>query len=164
MLVLVSKISKKIPLFFHFVSSAGACKHALKRQNSESFCNLLKDHYLECFLEKDGDHVKAVKIKSAMEPGQMYWCKTCILIFEKPWSLFQHMADKAKGSKVQRWDKKIHLDWLDTVAGLLAGKCLLVFPELMFRILDHSFILLYFDSLNLLFSKSVDNLHSLTID
>lgn len=52
----------------------------------------------------------------------MYWCKTCILIFEKPWSLFQHMADKAKGSKVQRWDKKIHLDWLDTVAGLLAGK------------------------------------------
>lgn len=32
------------------------------------------------------------------------------------------MADKAKGSKVQRWDKKIHLDWLDTVAGLLAGK------------------------------------------
>nr|DAA34915.1 TPA_inf: C3H-zinc finger-containing protein 1 [Schmidtea mediterranea] len=99
----------------------GSCKRLLDKQNNESYCNILKDHYLESFLDKEGDHVKYVKFKAALDPGQMYWCKTCILIFEKPWSLFQHMADKAKGNKVQRWEKKIHLDWLDTVAGLMAG-------------------------------------------
>lgn len=72
-------------------------------------------------MDKEGDHVKCVKLKAALEPGQMYWCKSCILIFEKPWSLFQHMADKAKGAKVQRWEKKAHLDWIDSVAGLIAG-------------------------------------------
>ncbi|CAH8451261.1 unnamed protein product [Heterobilharzia americana] len=98
-----------------------SCKHGLERRDNESYCTLLKDHYLECFLDKEGDHVKYVKTKAALDPGQMYWCKSCILIFEKPWSLFQHMADKAKGSKVQRWEKKIHLDWMDNVAGLMAG-------------------------------------------
>lgn len=93
----------------------------LERRGNESYCTLLKDHYLECFLDKEGDHVKYVKTKAALDPGQMYWCKSCILIFEKPWSLFQHMADKAKGTKVQRWEKKIHLDWMDSVAGLMAG-------------------------------------------
>jgi hypothetical protein len=95
---------------------------------------LLKDHYLECFLDKEGDHVKYVKTKAALEPGQMYWCKSCILIFEKPWSLFQHMADKAKGSKVQRWEKKIHLDWMDSVAGLMAGYDLGLFSPAKLRI------------------------------
>ncbi|CAH8448171.1 unnamed protein product [Heterobilharzia americana] len=98
-----------------------SCKHGLERRDNESYCTLLKDHYLECFLDKEGDHVKYVKTKAALDPGQMYWCKSCILIFEKTWSLFQHMADKAKGSKVQRWEKKIHLDWMDNVAGLMAG-------------------------------------------
>ncbi|VDN36180.1 unnamed protein product [Dibothriocephalus latus] len=31
------------------------------------------------------------------------------------------MADKAKGTKVQRWERKIHLDWIDNVTGLMAG-------------------------------------------
>ncbi|VDN99618.1 unnamed protein product [Rodentolepis nana] len=105
----------------------GTCKRVLERRGNESYCNILKDHYLECFLDKDGDHVKCVKMKAALEAGQMYWCKSCILIFEKPWSLFQHMADKAKGAKVQRWEKKIHLDWIDSVAGLMAGKLILTF-------------------------------------
>ncbi|KAF5400871.1 Zinc finger CCCH domain-containing protein 31 [Paragonimus heterotremus] len=112
----------------------GSCKRVLERQGNESYCTLLKDHYLECFLDKEGDHVKYVKTKAALEPGQMYWCKSCILIFEKPWSLFQHMADKAKGSKVQRWEKKIHLDWLDNVAGLMAGYDLGLFSPAKLRI------------------------------
>ncbi|VDL95568.1 unnamed protein product [Schistocephalus solidus] len=112
---------KPLPNWNYFGSS-GSCKRVLDRRGNESYCNLLKDHYLECFLEKEGDHVKCVKSKAALEPGQMYWCKACILIFEKPWSLFQHMADKAKGTKVQRWERKIHLDWIDNVAGLMAGK------------------------------------------
>ncbi|VDM22910.1 unnamed protein product [Hydatigera taeniaeformis] len=63
----------------------------------------------------------------------MYWCKSCILIFEKPWSLFQHMADKAKGAKVQRWEKKVHLDWIDSVAGLMAGHDLGLFSLMKLR-------------------------------
>ncbi|CAL8069181.1 unnamed protein product [Calicophoron daubneyi] len=112
----------------------GSCKRVLERRGNESYCTLLKDHYLECFLDKEGDHVKYVKTKAALEPGQMYWCKSCILIFEKPWSLFQHMADKAKGSKVQRWEKKIHLDWMDSVAGLMAGYDLGLFSPAKLRI------------------------------
>ncbi|GAA52713.1 zinc finger CCCH domain-containing protein 31 [Clonorchis sinensis] len=112
----------------------GSCKRILERRSNESYCTLLKDHYLECFLDKEGDHVKYVKTKAALEPGQMYWCKSCILIFEKPWSLFQHMADKAKGSKVQRWEKKIHLDWMDSVAGLMAGYDLGLFSPAKLRI------------------------------
>nr|CDS29195.1 zinc finger CCCH domain containing protein 31 [Hymenolepis microstoma] len=112
----------------------GTCKCVLERRGNESYCNLLKDHYLECFLDKDGDHVKCVKMKAALEAGQMYWCKSCILIFEKPWSLFQHMADKAKGAKVQRWEKKIHLDWIDSVAGLMAGHDLGLFSLMKLRI------------------------------
>ncbi|BHF79506.1 hypothetical protein SprV_0702262600 [Sparganum proliferum] len=111
----------------------GSCKRVLDRRGNESYCNLLKDHYLECFLEKEGDHVKCVKSKAALEPGQMYWCKACILIFEKPWSLFQHMADKAKGTKVQRWERKIHLDWIDNVAGLMAGHDLGLFSPAKLR-------------------------------
>nr|CAH8833386.1 unnamed protein product [Trichobilharzia regenti] len=83
---------------------------------------------------REGDHVKYVKTKAALEPGQMYWCKSCILIFEKPWSLFQHMADKAKGNKVQRWEKKIHLDWMDSVAGLMAGYDLGLFSPTKLRV------------------------------
>ncbi|TPP39776.1 Zinc finger CCCH domain-containing protein 31 [Fasciola gigantica] len=112
----------------------GSCKRTLERRGNESYCTLLKNHYLECFLDKEGDHVKYVKTKAALEPGQMYWCKSCILIFEKPWSLFQHMADKAKGSKVQRWEKKIHLDWMDSVAGLMAGYDLGLFSPAKLRI------------------------------
>ncbi|VDL20638.1 unnamed protein product [Hymenolepis diminuta] len=112
----------------------GTCKRVLERRGNESYCNLLKDHYLECFLDKDGDHVKCVKMKAALEAGQMYWCKSCILIFEKPWSLFQHMADKAKGVKVQRWEKKVHLDWIDSVAGLMAGHDLGLFSLMKLRI------------------------------
>ncbi|CAH8469799.1 unnamed protein product [Dicrocoelium dendriticum] len=112
----------------------GSCKRILERRGNESYCTLLKDHYLECFLDKEGDHVKYVKTKAALEPGQMYWCKSCILIFEKPWSLFQHMADKAKGSKVQRWEKKIHLDWMDSVAGLMAGYDLGLFSPAKLRV------------------------------
>nr|CDS24065.1 zinc finger CCCH domain containing protein 31 [Echinococcus granulosus] len=111
----------------------GTCKQILERRGNESYCNLLKDHYLECFLDKEGDHVKCVKLKAALEPGQMYWCKSCILIFEKPWSLFQHMADKAKGAKVQRWEKKVHLDWIDSVAGLMAGHDLGLFSLMKLR-------------------------------
>ncbi|KAL5971811.1 Zinc finger CCCH domain-containing protein 4 [Taenia solium] len=111
----------------------GTCKQVLERRGNESYCNLLKDHYLECFLDKEGDHVKCVKLKAALEPGQMYWCKSCILIFEKPWSLFQHMADKAKGAKVQRWEKKVHLDWIDSVAGLMAGHDLGLFSLMKLR-------------------------------
>ncbi|VDD80099.1 unnamed protein product [Mesocestoides corti] len=111
----------------------GTCKQILERRGSESYCNLLKDHYLECFLDKEGDHVKCVKLKAALDPGQMYWCKSCILIFEKPWSLFQHMADKAKGTKVQRWEKKVHLDWIDSVAGLMAGHDLGLFSLMKLR-------------------------------
>ncbi|OON14922.1 hypothetical protein X801_09280 [Opisthorchis viverrini] len=120
------------PLEKFFV--AGSCRRILERRSNESYCTLLKDHYLECFLDKEGDHVKYVKTKAALEPGQMYWCKSCILIFEKPWSLFQHMADKAKGSKVQRWEKKIHLDWMDSVAGLMAGYDLGLFSPAKLRI------------------------------
>ncbi|VEL24995.1 unnamed protein product [Protopolystoma xenopodis] len=103
----------------------GSCKRVLERHGNESYCTILRDHYLECFLEKEGEHVKSVKSKAALEPGQMYWCKSCVLLFEKPWSLFQHMADKARGTKVQRWEKKLHLDWIDSVSGLMAGKNLL---------------------------------------
>ncbi|VDP87845.1 unnamed protein product [Schistosoma mattheei] len=74
-------------------------------------------------MDKEGDHVKYVKIKAELEHGQIFWCKSCILIFEKPWSLFQHMADKAKRSKIQQLERKeSHFDWLDNVAGLMAGK------------------------------------------
>ncbi|CAH8434406.1 unnamed protein product [Schistosoma turkestanicum] len=98
----------------------GSCRQVLVNSKNESYCTVLKNHYLDCFLDK-GDHVKYVKIRAALEPGQIFWCKSCILIFEKPWSLFQHMADKAKGSKIQQLEKKLHFDWLDNVAGLMAG-------------------------------------------
>ena len=112
----------------------GTCKKILPRgSSSESYCTILKDHYLESFLDKEGEHIKTVKIRASLEPGQMYWCKSCILIFEKPWSLFQHVADKAKGIKVQRWDKKAHLDWLETVAALLAGLDLGLFTPAKIR-------------------------------
>ncbi|KAK4473059.1 hypothetical protein MN116_004251 [Schistosoma mekongi] len=99
----------------------GSCKRVLEYHKIGSYCKLLKNHYLDCFLDKESDHIKCVKIKSGLESGQMFWCKLCMLIFEKPWSLFQHMADKTKGNKIQQWEKKTHLDWLDNVAGLMAG-------------------------------------------
>lgn len=71
----------------------------------------------------------------------MYWCKSCILIFEKPWSLFQHMADKAKGVKVQRWEKKVHLDWIDSVAGLMAGRLTVILPILVTNLILIVFLL-----------------------
>ncbi|TNN08453.1 zinc finger CCCH domain containing 31 [Schistosoma japonicum] len=99
----------------------GSCKRILEYHKNGSYCTLLKNHYLECFLDKEGDHIKCVKIRSGLEYGQMFWCKLCLLIFEKPWSLFQHMADKTKSNKIQQWEKKTHLDWLDNVASLMAG-------------------------------------------
>ncbi|CAI2722588.1 unnamed protein product [Schistosoma spindalis] len=100
----------------------GSCSQVVIKHQNESDCTLLKNHYLECFLDKEGDHVKYVKIRAELEYGQIYWCKSCILIFEKPWSLFQHMADKVKRSKIQQLERKqSHFDWLDTVAGLMAG-------------------------------------------
>ncbi|CAH8433354.1 unnamed protein product [Schistosoma margrebowiei] len=100
----------------------GSCSQVVVRRPNENDCTLLKNHYLEYFLDKEGDHVKYVKIRAELEYGQIFWCKTCILIFEKPWSLFQHMADKAKRCKIQKFERKeSHFDWLDNVAGLMAG-------------------------------------------
>ncbi|CAH8431312.1 unnamed protein product [Schistosoma rodhaini] len=99
----------------------GSCNQILVRHQNESYCTLLKNHYLDHFLDKGGDHVKYVNIRAELEPRQMFWCKSCILLFKKPWSLFQHMVDKAKGKKIQHLEKQSHFDWLDNIAGLMAG-------------------------------------------
>lgn len=112
----------------------GSCKHKIERVGDESYCNLMKKHYLDCFMEKEPEHIKCVMILSSSKAGQLYWCKTCYLVFDKLWSLFQHVVDKVQNMRTQVWDKRAHSDWLDNVSSLMAGFDLGLFTPLKLRL------------------------------